>query len=66
MDIPVEEIAITELDYNLDVLYLESIGTDDWNLSPRMLIENFEKEIPHANKVRNAETIYPIEIYHFK
>jgi len=43
-DIPVKEIAISEIDYNLDIPYLEQEGTEDWNLTPRMLIENFDKE----------------------
>ena len=63
MDIPVEEINISEIDYNLDIPYLEQEGTDDWNLSPRMLIENFDKEISHAKQVEKANLKYPIEIY---
>ena len=43
IDIPVEEIDISEIDHNLDIPYLEQEGTDDWNLTPRMLIENFDK-----------------------
>lgn len=63
MDIPIEEIPITEIEYNLDIPYLESIGTDDWNLTPRMLIENFDKELMHAPRVEAADLDYPIEIY---
>ncbi|MBU4216977.1 hypothetical protein L6270_04065 [Candidatus Parcubacteria bacterium] len=63
MNIPVEEINISEIEYNLDIPYLEQEGTDDWNLSPRMLIANFEKEITHAKQVELAELKYPIEIY---
>lgn len=62
-DIPIEEIDISEIDYNLDIFYLEQEGTDDWNLSPRMLIENFDKEISHAKQVEKANIEYPIEIY---
>ena len=66
IDIPIEEIDISEIDYNLDIFYLEKKGTDDWNLSPRMLIENFDKEIPHAKKTEKADLKYPIEIYKHK
>lgn len=66
MDIPAEEIYISEIEYNLDIPYLEQEGTDDWNLTPRMLIENFEKELSHAKKVRNSSLEYPIEIYFHK
>ena len=62
-DIPVEEIPISEIEYNLDIPYLEQVGSNDWDLTPRMLIENFEKEIPHAEKVQKADINYPIEIY---
>lgn len=66
MEIPVETIDITELANNLDIPYLEQLGTDDWNLSPRMLIENFDKETHHAGVVQKADLQYPIEIYFFK
>jgi hypothetical protein len=63
-DILVEEINVSEIEYNLDIPYLEQEGTDDWNLTPRMLIENFKKELFHAKKVEEADLKYPIEIYY--
>lgn len=66
IDIPVEEIAISEIEYNLDIPYLEQEGTEDWNLTPRMLIENFDKEFSHAKKVNESNLNYPIEIYFYK
>ncbi len=63
LSIPVEEINISELEANLDFPYLEQEGTDDWNLTPRMLIDNFEKEISHAKKVKETNLSHPIEIY---
>jgi len=63
VNIPVEEIDISEIDYNLDIPYLEQEGTNDWNLTPRMLIENLDKEFLHAKKVNEADLKYPIEIY---
>lgn len=65
-NIPVEDIDITELEHNLDIPYLEQEDTDDWNLTPRMLILNFEKEKSHAEKVKKADLKYPIEIYNHK
>jgi hypothetical protein len=59
----VEEIPISEIAYNMDIPYLEQEGTNDWNLSPRMVLENFKKEIFHANKVNTADLQYPIELY---
>ena len=66
IEIPIEEILISDIEYNIDIPYLEQIGTDNWNLSPRMLIENFQKETYHANIVRQVDIKYPIEIYLFK
>src|SRR3990167_1252920 len=63
VDIPIEEIPISEIEHNLDIPYLEQKGTNDWNLTPRMLIENFDKEISHAKKVTEADLTYPIYIY---
>ncbi len=65
-DLPVEEIPIDELEYNLDICYLEQLWTDDWNLSPRMLIESYDKETFHATKSEEADLQYPIEIYYYK
>ncbi|MBU1131668.1 hypothetical protein KKC32_00210 [Patescibacteria group bacterium] len=66
VELPIEEIPISEIEYNLDVPYLEQEGPDDWNLTPRMLIENFDKESFHAKKVNEADLRYPIEIYFHK
>ncbi len=66
VDIPIEKLPISELQDNLDILYLEQEGTHDWNLSPRMLIENFNKEPFHSKKVDEADLTYPIEIYFHK
>lgn len=65
-NIPIEEIAISELENNMDIPYREQEGTDDWNLTPRMCLENFEKEVWHAQKVVEADLEYPIEIYFHK
>ena len=62
-DIPVEEISLSDLDNNLDICYREQEDTDDRNLSPRMFLENIEKEIYHAGEVNKADIQYPIELY---
>jgi len=65
-DLEVEEIPISEIEYNLDIPYLEQEGTNDWNLSPRMLITNFEKELSHAKKIMEVDLTFPIYIYLYK
>lgn len=61
--LPVEEIPISDLKNNLDIPFLEQEGTDDWNLTPRMLLENFDKEKTHAAIVEGVNLEYPIELY---
>ncbi len=63
VDIPVEEIALSDLDNNLDIAYLEQEGTDDWNLTPRMLLDSLAKEVTHAKQVEKVNFNYPINIY---
>lgn len=63
LDLPIEEIPISELEYNLDLPYLEKEGTDDWNLTPRDLINQFQEESSHAEKVNQSDSNYPIDIF---
>lgn len=63
LELPVENIDISELDYNLNLPYLEQEGTDDWNLTPQMLLDNFNNEVSHAVKVEQSDLNYPIDIY---
>ena len=65
LDLPVEEILISELIHNADICYLEKEGTDDWNLSPNDLSRNFDREITHAKRVKGVDLSYPICIYNF-
>lgn len=64
--IPVTEIPLPDLKNNLNIPYLEKEGTDDWNLTPKMLLQNLAKEIHHAKKVEESDLKHPIEIYFHK
>jgi len=66
LDIPVEEIELETLAHNLDIPYLEQEGTDDWNLTPRMLLENLDRNPSHAKRVEEVDLKYPICIYFHK
>lgn len=66
VELPIEEIPLSDIENNMDIPYREQEGTDDWNLTPRMCIENFEKEIHHAKKTLEADLRYPIELYFHK
>ena len=65
LNIPTEEIEISELGFNFDIPYLEKEGTDDWNLSINQLLENLEIEPSHANKINKADLSYPIDLYFY-
>jgi len=66
LDLPAEEISISEIFYNADIPYLEKEGTDDWNLSPNELIKNFKNEPTHADWVDKVDLKFPIAIYKFR
>ena len=66
LDLPIEKVLISEIIYNTDIPYLEKEGTDDWNLSPRELIKNWDREITHSKRVEKADLSYPILLYSFK
>jgi len=65
-DILVEKIKISEIENNLDILYLEKEDTHDWNMSPRMLIDNFSREKFHAKKIDEVDLKFPLDIYFHK
>lgn len=65
LGIPSEEMDIKELESNLDIAYLDKEGTDDWNLTPRELINDPEKQPGHYGKIKRADMKYPIKIYFF-
>jgi len=65
-DVISEKILISEIDYNLDIPYLEKEGTDDWNLSIRELVNDLDSQPYHAKGIRMADVSYPIELYYFK
>jgi hypothetical protein len=55
LDLPVEEVNISDLIHNADIPYLEKEGTDNWNLTPRELIAHFETEYTHAERTTLAD-----------
>jgi hypothetical protein len=63
LELPVREIDIAHLSENADICYLEKEGTDDWNLSPRALINDFENQPSHAKRVKSADLDFPIYVY---
>ncbi len=66
LNLPVEEMLVSDLMNNADICYLEKEGTDDWNLCPAELIQNFDKETTHARRVEGVDLSFPIVIYYFQ
>ncbi len=66
LNLPAEKMNLEELEVNLNIPYLEKEGTDDWNLSPKDLTENYKNEPTHYSRVLAASLEYPIKIYFFK
>lgn len=62
LDLPVEDMDIKKLLWHLDYPFWEKEGTDDWNLTPRAVIENPTKEPSHFSRVINADLNYPLHI----
>lgn len=62
LDEPVIEMPIEELLWHFNVPFWDSEGTDDYNLSPKQLLEDPEKEPTHWEKIQSADTSYPIDI----
>ncbi len=66
LNLPGEEVELSILEDNLNIPYLEKEGTDDWNLTPKELIENFQNEPTHYARIQNVSLEYPIKIYFFR
>ena len=62
LDEPTIEMPISELVWHLDIPFWESEGTDDWNLTPREVIDHPHEQPSHWKKIQEADTSYPIDI----
>ena len=52
---PTELVELKFLNNNLNVRYLDKIGTDDWNLTPMEIIKNPENEPDHYTKILKSD-----------
>lgn len=66
LNLPAEEMLLSEFEHNLEIAYLDQEGTDDWNLSLAQLIEAPEKQPGHFERIKAADLSYPIHIYSFR
>jgi hypothetical protein len=62
LDVPVSEINIDELVWHFDIPFWEKENTDEYNLTPREVINKKEGTAEHRKKIEQADTRHPIDI----
>ncbi len=60
LDVPVVDFAIEELLWNFDLPLWEKDGTDDWNLTPREVINKIPSSSTHQQRIIEADLQFPI------
>ena len=66
LDLPVQNMNISELIWHLDYPFWDKEGTDDWNLTPAEFLKNSAAEPSHYAKVQQSDLQFPLEIIEFK
>ncbi len=61
VEAPVILIRISDLMWHMDEPFWDITGTDDFNLSPRELIEKPELNPLHFEMIKNADLSYPLD-----
>ncbi len=61
LDIPTEEIDITEIDWVLDLPFWKNNNVK-YTLSPRKVLENIDLYPEHKERILKANTFYPIDV----
>ncbi len=59
LSIPTTQMKLDELEWLLDLPVWEKDDTDDWNLTPREVIENKSGTSNHRKVVDDADLSYP-------
>lgn len=62
LPIPIQQIDIKDLIWCFDFPFWEKDGTDDWNLTPRDVIEKKPETTEHMKKIEEASLDYPIVV----
>lgn len=63
LDLPTEQIDITELEWHLDIPYWENDAEERWTVAPRDVIEKRENTLREQTRVDQADTTYPIDLF---
>ncbi len=62
LDLPVTEMDTKELLWHFEVPFWEKDDTDDWNLSPRDVIDGSPGSKQHRQRVDESNLEFPIDI----
>jgi len=62
LDIPVTQMQVSELEWLLDLPVWEMDNTDEWNLTPRQVLENKPYTMNHRKAIESADLAYPIVV----
>lgn len=65
LDLPIQEIEIEKLIWHFDMPVWDKDNTDDWNLTPREVINNDKDTSSHRNKIQEADVSFPIIITNY-
>lgn len=60
IDEPIIELDTNEILWNMDLPFWEEEKIDDWNLTPREVIQNPEYYPDHYQRILSADLSYPI------
>ena len=61
LNVPVEDMDISELIWHFDIPFWES-GNTDYAVSPNEVMNNMEKYPEHAQRIEVTDTTYPLDI----
>ena len=64
--LPIFDVAVEKLTWHFDMPVWEKDGTDDWNLTPKEVIQKQEGTLTHQKKVEDADASYAIIVTEYK
>lgn len=66
LPIPITDVSLEKLQWHFDMPVWDKDGTDDWNLTPKQVMEKAEGTSTHQKRVHDADTTHPIIVTEYK
>lgn len=66
LDLPVQDIDLSKLIWHFEMPVWSRDDSDDWNLTPQEVIDRKSKTTVHQERIKNADTAYPILVTDYK